>query len=147
MKALPTSAHPLQVLSPPLSLFLPLPRKSITRVTPTLRPAFTNYTPTDSDTNAEDDFVLHNAWGHLVYVHHVLLCLEDQWGAVDKWAALFAQQWPTMRTESVPHIASWFVSICHQVQMGRHIIQDLAQVMYGEMPSETEWWDICLQSY
>jgi hypothetical protein len=31
--------------------------ESIMGVTPTLRPAFTNYTPTGSDTDAEDDFV------------------------------------------------------------------------------------------
>jgi hypothetical protein len=122
-------------------------RESIMGFTPTLRPAFTNYTPTDSDTDAEDDFVLRHARGRLVYVRRALLRLEDQWGAVDRWAARFVQQWPTMKTESAPRVASWFASVRHQAQMGRHIIQDLARVMDGEMPSETEWRDIWLEAY
>ena len=58
--------------------------ESIMGVTPTLRPAFTDYTPTVSDTDSADDFVLCNAQGRLVYVHCALLHLEDQWGAVDR---------------------------------------------------------------
>jgi len=30
--------------------------------------------------------------------------------------------------------------------MGRHIIQYIAQVMDGEMLSESEWWDIWLEA-
>jgi hypothetical protein len=121
--------------------------ESIMGVTLNLRPAFTNYTPTGSNTDAEDDFVLRNARGHLVYVRRALLRLEDQWGPVDRWAAQFMQQWPTMKTESAPRIASWFASIRQQAKMGRHIIQHLARVMDGEMPSETEWRDIWLEAY
>ena len=122
-------------------------RESIMGVTPTSRPAFTDYTPTVSDTNAADDFVLRNARGRLVYIRRALLRLEDQWGTVDRWAAQFVQQWPSMKTESAPHVASWFASIRHQAQMGRHVIQYLARVMDGEMPSESEWRDIWLEAY
>ena len=116
-------------------------------VTPTLRPAFTSYTSSDSDSEAADDFVFRNARGRLVYIRRSLLRLEDQWGTVDRWAARFGQQWPSMKTESAQRIASWFASMRSQAQMGWHIIQHLARVMDGEMPSESEWRNIWVEAY
>jgi len=40
------------------------------------------YPTSDADEDTSDDFVLHNARGHLVYIRRALLLLEEKWGTV-----------------------------------------------------------------
>lgn len=97
--------------------------------------------------DAEDDFVLHSARGHLTHIRRSLLVLEEDWGPVDRWPASFRQEWSCIMTNGAQQVVSWFNAIRHQVHSGRRIIRNLARVMDGEMPTVDEWRGLWLESY